>query len=202
MEKILIFIKHNLQFIWLIIESLNGMVFHLLYGSRLEEELRKVFNEVQNGQYEPRRLELSDAESLHELIRNQDEVDMKYFSPHGFDLESIRKQFKNRSFLLMGIFYKHKLAGYFFLRFFVNKKCFVGRLIDKEYRGKGIGELMNKIMYETAWGMKFRCLSTISMNNAAVMRAHSRNQQMIFLKRLQDDYLLVEFLSNNTKEEQ
>ena len=95
---------------------------------------------------------------------------------------------------MMGTFADQKMVGYFFLRFFANRKCFVGRLIDKEYRGKGIGYEMNKIMYNTAWEMGFRCLSTISKNNKSVMGAHAKNSAMIVLKELQNDYLLVEFI--------
>ena len=53
---------------------------------------------------------------------------------------------------------------------------------------------MNFIMYETAWRMGFRCLSTISRNNIAVMRAHAKNPTMVVLKELSNDYLLVEFV--------
>ena len=95
---------------------------------------------------------------------------------------------------MMGAFDKERLAGYFFLRFFASKKCFVGRIIDKPYRGKGIGNIMNHIMYQTAWRMGFRCLSTISKNNHAVIRAHAKNTSMVVLKELQNDYLLVEFV--------
>ncbi len=95
---------------------------------------------------------------------------------------------------MMGAFNQDKIVGYFFLRFFPNKQCFVGRLIDKEYRGQGIGTVMNNIMYETAWRMKFRCLSTISKNNIAVIRAHAKNPNMNVIKELQNDYLLVEFV--------
>ena len=91
-----------------------------------------------------------------------------------------------------------RLAGYFFLRFFANRKCFVGRILDREYRGKGIGNEMNRIMYRTAWSMGFRCLSTMSKNNRAVMKAHSRNSTMVVLKELQSEYILVEFVNPET----
>jgi hypothetical protein len=142
-------------------------------------------------------LSTKDAEALFELLKSQNQQDLKYFSPHSFDLDSIQKQLNKRSFLMMGAFDGNRMVGYFFLRFFANRKCFVGRLIDKEYRGKGIGPLMNEIMYETSWGMGFRCLSTISKNNHAVMNAHSKNRSMVILKELQNDYLLVEFVKNN-----
>jgi hypothetical protein len=153
-----------------------------------------VFKELAIPPFSYRRLDLSDADSLHELIKAQEVSDLEYFRPHAFDLIAVKRQFKNRSFLMMGAFDGEKMAGYFFLRFFANRKCFVGRLIDKDYRGKGIGSVMNSIMYETSWCMDFRCLSTISRNNTAVMRAHAKNPAMIVLKELQNDYMLVEFV--------
>lgn len=196
MEKILIFIKHNLKFLWLLIEWVNGIVFSIFNRAGMEETLTVVFNEFTLPPYLFRRLQQSDAESLAGLINSQKVSDLDYFRPHGFDLVSIKKQFDNRSFLMMGAFEGDNLIGYFFLRFFANKKCFVGRLIDEHYRGRGIGPLMNNIMYETAWRMGFRCLSTISRNNKAVMRAHSKNKTMIIIKELQNNYLLVEFVKD------
>jgi RimJ/RimL family protein N-acetyltransferase len=196
MENFLIFIKHHLGFLWEIIEWGNGLMFSFIYQSKLERILPDVFRESEEPPFSYRRLNLSDAEALHNLIHSQKESDLEYFSPHGFEIKTIKKQFNNRSFLMMGVFDRQKIAGYFFLRFFANKKCFVGRLIDKEYRGKGAGLVMNKIMYETSWRMDFRCLSTISKNNIAVMRAHSKNPGMIILKELANEYLMVEFVRN------
>jgi len=199
MEKILIYIKHHLRFLWDIIERINGYIFYVLFKSRMEAVLPSVFNEAERSSFTFRRINLPDAEALHLLLKSQDVADLEYFSPHKFDLESIRKQCRNKSFLMMGAFDDMKIIGYFFLRFFINKKCFVGRLIDKHYRGKGIGLVMNYIMYETSWRMGFRCLSTISRNNKYVMKAHAKNQSIRILKELNNDYLLVEFV-RDTKE--
>lgn len=193
MERILIFIKHHFTFLWKIIEWGNGRFFSLIYKTTVENVLSAVFDDLASAPFTYRKLEITDANSLKDLINAQKVPDLEFFRPHGFDLIAIRKQFKNPSFLMMGAFYNEKIVGYFFLRFFANKKCFVGRLIDLNYRGKGIGTVMNKIMYETAWRMNFRCLSTISRNNKAVMKAHSKNPIMVVLKELSNDYLLVEF---------
>ncbi len=194
MEKILIFIKHNFGFLWIIIEGINNSLFNLLYSSKLQLLLPDVIKEFGIDDMIVRKLVTDDTYSLFELITSQQSSDLKYFKPHGFDRDSIRKQFAKRSFLMMGVFDKDKMIGYFFLRFFANKKCFVGRLIDMEYRGKGIGNVMNNIMYNIAWRMDFRCLSTISKNNKAVIGAHKNNSNMIVLKELQNNYLLVEFV--------
>jgi hypothetical protein len=194
MERILIFIKHNYSFFWKIIEWGNGLIFSCFYKSKLEQILSAVFNEFSNPPFSYRRLDLKDAGQLHALIRSQSVFDLEYFHPHKLDLVSIKRQFKNRSFVMMGAFDQEKIIGYFFLRFFINRKSFVGRLIDKEYRGKAIGTAMNIIMYETVWQMRFRCFSTISQKNKSVMRAHAKNPTMIVRKKLQSEYLLVEFV--------
>ena len=194
MERFLIFIKHHLDFVWRIIEFGNSQLFRLFYKSSLEKTLQGVFNDFSKRPYVFRRLLISDAKSLYDLINSQKDADLEYFKPHGFDKISIERQFANHSLLMMGAFEGDKLIGYFFLRLFTNRKCFVGRLIDKKYRGRGIGQVMNTIMYETAWRMGFQCLSTISRNNKAVMRSHSKNRTMVILKELQNNYLLVKFI--------
>jgi hypothetical protein len=200
MEQILLFIKHNLGFIWIIIERVNDLLFYLLYHKRLDRVSREVFKEIQHHSVIFRRISIAESASLYELIRNQPASDLTYFKPHSFEFKSIVRQTRKPSFLMMGAFINDSLVGYFFLRLFVNRKCFVGRLIDKNYRGHGIGVTMNRIMYEIAWRMKFRCLSTISRNNHAVIKAHSGNRYMSVLKELKDDYLLVEFLPDNHEE--
>ena len=190
----MLFIKHRVGFAWNFIEEGNDIAFNIFFKSILEKALSFTFSNFIQGPYQYRRLTSEDAGKLFILVQNQPSSDLKFFKPHPFDELSILKQTNKKSFLMMGAFDDDKLVGYFFLRFFANKKCFVGRLIDKEYRGQGIGEVMNRIMYETAWRMKFRCLSTISRDNNAVMKAHASNKHMIVLKELKNNYLLVEFL--------
>jgi len=198
MEKILLYIKHHLSFLWKIIEWLNGFLFHCLFYTSMQKALHSTQKDHEAHQWSTRALTIDDAEDLVQLIQSQKKSDLKYFSPHGFDIESIKKQFKNKAFLMLGVFSKTQLIGYFFLRFFVSKKCFVGRLIASEYRGQGVGLLMNQLMYKTAWKMGFRCLSTISKNNKLVMKAHRNNGSMVIRKELNNDYLLIEFINLNS----
>lgn len=196
MERILIFIKHRLHFLWKLIERANGFIFTLFFRNKLSNTAGVVIREIQGDSFSFRELNNSDIDSLHTLLTSQPQDDLRYFNPHGFDRHSLECQMNNRAFLMMGAFDKDKLIGYFFLRFFANRKCFVGRLIDKNYRGKGVGRTMNRIMYGIAWQMNFRCLSTVSTNNQSVMKAHAGNTSMKILKKLDNDYLLVEFVRN------
>ncbi len=154
----------------------------------------KVFNEQAKPPYFYRKLIISDAEAICDMATQQNFSDMEFFDPHHFDLHSVRMQFNVRNFFMMGVFDDDKLIGYFFMRFSIHKKCVLGRLIDKGYRGEGIGEIMNSIMYNTAWGMDFRCFSTISKNNKAVIRAHKKNQNVIVLKEKTEGFIELEFI--------
>lgn len=186
-------------FIWLIIERINDFLFAVLYKKKEENLLPRIFEKNKLYPYTFRKLVSTDVEALARLIDDQSKDDLKYFKPHGFDMVSLQKQMKKRSFLMMGAFDDNRLIGYFFLRFFFTRKCFVGRLIDKSYRGKGIGEVMNQIMYNTSWKLSFKCLSTISKNNKAVVAAHKKNPAFVVLKELQNNYLLVEFINTVKK---
>jgi hypothetical protein len=194
MEKILIYIKHHFSFIWKVIDRVNGMLFSWFFKSKLDRVLTDVLQDIPRGSYVYRKLKPSDINQLYNLYAAQLSDDVRYFNPHGFSMPSIEAQGRKPAFLMMGVFNGEKMVGYFFLRLFANKKCFVGRLIDINYRGKGIGEVMNFIMYQIAWQMNFRCLSTVSRDNLAVIRAHSRNKSMIVLKELRNNYLLIEFV--------
>ncbi len=171
MIKILIYIKHNLPFIWQTIECLNAILFRILYSRKFYQSIIWAFNEFKLPGFEFRLLNSTDSCKIIDLTDKQASGRLDYFKPHKFDLNTLKKLNANPAFFLMGAFEKGELVGYFFLRCFWNRKCFVGRLIDEPFEGKGIGRTMNTIMYSIAWKSNFRCLSTISKNNKAVMRS-------------------------------
>lgn len=197
--RILIYIKHHFSFLWQTIEWMNAVLFRFLHGQRFKNTVTHIIKKYGEGNYLFKPLEARDLASLHAFIRNQSPNRLEYFKPHGFDEKSLEKTFKNPSFLMMGAFDGQRLVGYFFLRCFWNKKCFVGRLIDELYEGKGIGRTMNNIMYNIAWESEFHCMSTISKNNHWVMRSHANNPLMKVIKELDNDFLLVEFVESKSR---
>lgn len=199
--RILLFLKHRLPFIWRGIEWVNGQLFRLLHASRMKKVRARVLAELPSPEFQVRELELADQTRLQRLLEGQGEQRTQHFRPHGFDRASLRRAFANPAFIMFGVFEGGRLVGYFFLRCFWNRRCFVGRLIDEAHERRGIGPLMNDVMYHTAWRSGFRCMSTISKNNAAVMRSHSRNPAMTVLGELPNDYLFVEFIQPAAYEE-
>ncbi len=195
MIKILIYIKHKLPFIWRMIDCLNAFLFRLLFSRRFNQSIIWAFNEFKLPGFEFRLIESDDLREIKKLIDKQAIGRLEYFKPHKFHLKALKRVQSNPAFVMIGAFEHEEIVGYFFLRCFWNRKCFVGRIIDEPYEGKGIGRVMNNIMYNIAWRSNFRCLSTISKNNQAVMRSHASNKAMKILQELKDDYLLVEFVN-------
>jgi hypothetical protein len=194
MVRFLLYIKHHLPFIWRLAEQINGRLFCIIHKKRFEKVIQEVLGASCLNHYTFRQLNSQDLKSLETLLMNQPPERVKYFRPHDFDYQSLFKVHNNTGFLMFGVFNGDEMAGYFFLRCFWTRKCFVGRLIDKQYEGKGIGKEMNKIMYNTGWKSGFRVLSTISRDNSLVMRSHANNPSIKILKKLKDNYMLVEFL--------
>ncbi|HKL22739.1 MAG TPA: hypothetical protein VJ904_13110 [Tichowtungia sp.] len=192
--RILLFIKHRMPWLWIGVDWLNARLYSLLHQKNMDIQADRAFREFALEGFCFRRLASADLNALHELLRRQDAERLRFFSPHGFDPISLRKMLNNPAFLMFCAFRNGSLVGYFFLRCFWNRKCFVGRLIDEPYEGQGIGRVMNQIMYHTAWWSGFRCFTSISRNNKWIMRAHAKNPHATFVTELANDYQLVEFL--------
>lgn len=194
MVRILLYIKHNLPGVWKLAEMVNGALFRLLHERRFNVAVRQVLDDSPVSEYTYRLLQPDDLKTLETLLLNQTPERVEYFKPHAFNYKSLLNVYNNPAFFMFGVFKGEDLAGYFFLRCFWSKKCFVGRIIHPDYEGKGIGKEMNRIMYNTGWMTGFRVLSTISRNNKLVIRSHSGNPYMVVLKELKDNYMMVEFL--------
>jgi hypothetical protein len=196
MIRILLFVKHRLGFIWRIIEYLNGVLFGLLFAKRFGTVLENELKNACTDQYQYRVLLPTDAGALQVFLTKQPEEQTRFFKPHAFDKGTLLRLLHNPSFIMMGIFAGEQIVGYFFLRCFVNKKCFIGRIVDAGYQRQGLAKSMSNIMYRTAWASGFQCLTTISKNNRAIFDLHQKEKNIQVLKELPDHYLLVEMLPN------
>lgn len=197
MEIILIYLKHKMPWLWGFIEMVNGMVFNFFYGHKLIPTTLKYLPYKHKDDFIYKRLEHINLKDLSDLLSHQ--KDMKFFQPHSFDLKTIKRLFNNPSFLMMGVFKNDKIVGYFFLRFFVNKKAFIGRMVTLEYQRLGLAKEMSKIMYGITWDMGFRCLTTISEDNKAIFDLHKKESNVRFLKNLSNKYHLVEILPDKPR---
>lgn len=179
------------------IETLNGIFFRLLYGKRLQNTIRQVFKSDTRNNIQFRLLEANDIKTLAEFFDKQPSNTFEYFKPHKFNLVSLQSLYKNPSFIMMGAYNRKGLIGYFFLRFFLNKTAFLGRIVDHEYQRKGIAKSMSHYLYSIIHLMNFRCLTSISKKNLPILNLHLKEESMRIVKEMADNYILVEIDCNN-----
>lgn len=185
-------LKHHFKLVWSIIEWLNGKLFSLFYARSFETEIGKLLENSSSNKYKYKRLEEKNMEALSAFFERQPKESYRFFNPHSFDSASLKRMFDNPSFIMMGVTDGDKLVGYFFLRCFINKKCFIGRIVDAAYQKQGIANGMNDIMYKAAWRNGFQCLTTISKQNEAIVNLHKKEANTVILRELPNNYLLVE----------
>lgn len=193
MIRLLVYIKHNLLFVWDIIEWFNSLLFYILYGKSIK---RVIYNVLKESSDEIQ-FKLLGKEDMHHLaifFEKQPESAFIFFKPHPFDLKSLLKKKKDSSFIMIGAFDKNELVGYCFLRCFFNKQAFRGKIVDVEHQGRGIAKKMGIVMTEICKKMKFRIFATISKDNVKSIASSKAVNEMKIIKELPDNYLYVEYL--------
>jgi len=188
-----------LPFIWRFVEYLNGLFFKVLFATTVRTKAQEVLDGYKNEPFEYRFLTKNDLDDLVALFSRQDQEQFKYFKPHEFDSVTVQRLYKNASFLMLGVFDDQKLVGYFFLRCFLNKKSFTGRIVDETYQGKGIAKRMGKILHQTAWQSGFRVFGTASRDNFKSLNSYRSINNFKIVRELENNYIYFEYLQSEEK---
>ena len=190
--KIAHILRDKFSWLWNIIEWMNDVVFSLRYGKRLK---RFIFTTVPEG-YDLVPIKDILTEKLVDFFKHQPDEAFTYFRPHGFDEKSIGRLQKNKAFL--GYVLKNKengeIAGYCFNRCFFHGQGFRGRMVDINYRGKGLGTAMNKILNEIGFGIGLRLFETVSKDNVASYRSALSASKVKVVKEMERNELYLEIL--------
>ena len=166
-----------------------------------DEELTKTEEEKENtetkrkqiGKYTYRELLKSDLQGLTDLLSKQPDGFDQYFKPHKFDIDSLRLMFENKSFKMLGVFDDSEIVGYFFIRFFANKKAFRGKMVDSNHQRQGIAKNIGRITTNIALDAGFRLFATISKNNFSSWYSSSAVNEIRIIKELPNNYLYIEY---------
>lgn len=190
--KIAHIIRDKFSWLWDIIEYLNSFLFNIRYGKKLENV---DFKNIPEG-YEVTPINAIETKRMVEFFACQPEDAFKFFHPHGFDKKSIKKLQKNKAFLGYVLLDKlnNKIAGYCFNRCFFHGHGFRGRMVDIEYRGKGLGTTMNKLLNEVGFGIGVRLFETVSKDNVASYKSALSASNVRVVKELPDDELYLEII--------
>ncbi|MBO4924562.1 MAG: GNAT family N-acetyltransferase [Bacteroidales bacterium] len=186
------FLRDKLSWLWNLVESINAWLFSLRYGKKLKAFS---FSELPTG-YEVLPMRDVPTEKIVEFFSRQPEDAYTFFRPHQFDFKSIKRLQRNKSFLGYLLLDKANgnIAGYCFNRCFFHGQGFRGRMVDMEYRGKGLGTAMNKLLNEVGFGIGLRLFETVSKDNVASYRSALSASKVKVVKEMQHNELYLEIL--------
>lgn len=190
--KIAHILRDKLSWLWNFIEWVNGLIFSMRYGKKLK---RFAFTAIPEG-YEIVRLCDVSTEKMAEFFEHQPEDAYTFFKPHGFDAKSIKRLQGNKSFLayVLKDAANGRIAGYCFNRSFFHGVGYRGRMVDIDYRGKGLGTAMNKMLNEVGFGIGLRLFETVSKDNVASYRSAMSASNVKVVKELPENELYLEIL--------
>ena len=190
-------LRDRFGWLWNLVESFNDRLFTMRYRSKL-----RMFNftSVPEGYM---LVEMRDVptEELVAFFGRQPEETYTFFKPHGFDAKSIKRLQRNKAFLAYILQDKtnDQIAGYCFNRCYFHGQGFRGRMVDIDYRGKGLGTAMNKILNEVGFGIGLRLFETVSKDNVASYRSAMSASYVKVVKELEHNELYLEVLPDLKK---
>ena len=193
--KIAHVLRDKLSWLWDIIESINSWFFSLRYGRLLKGFS---FTTIADG-YELIPLRDVPTENMVAFFERQPDETYTFFRPHGFDVVSINKLQKSKAFLAYVLIDKetNNIAGYCFNRSFFHGIGFRGRMVDVNYRGKGLGTTMNKMLNEVGFSIGLRLFETVSKDNVASYKSALSASNVKVVKEMPNNELYLEILQNH-----
>ena len=192
--KIAHLLRDKLSWLWNIIEWINGVFFNIRYGKKLKAFS---FTTIPNG-YAIVPIKNRQTSELVAFFEHQPEEAFTFFRPHGFDTKSIKRVQRNKAFLGYVLLDKenYNIAGYCFNRCFFHGQGFRGRMVDIDYRGKGLGTAMNKILNEVGFRIGLRLFETVSKDNVASYRSAISASNVRVVKELEHNELYLEIVKD------
>lgn len=190
--KIAHILRDKLSWLWNLIEQLNSWLFSMRYGKKVKAFS---FTQIPAG-YSIVPMRGFPTEKIVGFFENQPEEAYTFFKPHGFDKKNIKRLQGNKSFLAYVLLDSKNgnIAGYCFNRSFFHGVGYRGRIVDIDYRGKGLGTAMNKMLNEVGFGIGLRLFETVSKDNVASYRSAMSASNVKVVKELPDNELYLEIL--------
>lgn len=198
--KIAHLLRDNLPWLWNMAEVLNSFFFSIRYGKKMNKlySVPIVLDSEILKDYLIIPIRNISATKILAFFEAQPEEAFTFFHPHNFDLNTIKRLQHSNSFVAFVLVdrYNDQIAGYCFNRSFCNGKGFRGRMVDINYRGKGLGTIMNKILNEVGFGLGLRLFETVNKKNVASYKSAISASKVNVIKEMEDGDLLLEILKD------
>lgn len=186
------FLRDKMPWLWDLVDLLNSLLFKIRYGRKMKRI--PAILKASSNEYTIIPMAECSTEELVAFFAAQPEEAYTFFRPHGFDAKSLRKLQRNRSFLAYIVKDGKKIAGYCFLRSFFLGKGFRGRMVGIDYRGRGLGTQMNRLLNEVGFSLGLRIFETVNKDNVASYRSALSASNVRVLEEMEGNDLYLEIL--------
>lgn len=201
--KIAHFLRDQMPWLWDLVDIVNSFLFRIRYGDKLDlvENVicsKDYFKCKSSDNFYVVPIRSVNSDDLVDFFSCQPTEAFRFFKPHGFDSTSIKKLQKNRAFLgyVLKDVENGKIAGYCFNRSFFHGKGFRGRMVDVNYRGKGLGTMMNRLLNKVGFGIGLRLFETVSKDNEASYRSAISASSFRVIEELPHNELYLEIIND------
>lgn len=195
------FVRDKIPWLWDLVDIINSFLFFLRYEKKLRTfEVQLDRTRMKFGTYGLTVLPIYKVptDKLVGFFARQPQDAFMFFKPHGFDSKDIKKLQRNNAFLAYVLVddFNEQIAGYCFIRSFFHGKGFRGRMVDINYRGKGLGTTMNKILNEVGFGIGLRLFETVNKDNEASYRSAISASNVKVIAEMEHKDLFLEILKD------
>lgn len=201
--KIAHFLRDQMPWLWDLVDIVNSFLFRIRYGDKLDlmENVicsKDYFKCKSSDNFYVVPIRSVNSDDLVEFFACQPTEAYRFFKPHGFDLKSIKKLQNNYAFLgyVLKDVTNDKIVGYCFNRSFFHGKGFRGRMVDVNYRGKGLGTTMNRLLNKVGFGIGLRLFETVSKENVASYRSAISASSFRVIEELPHNELYLEIIND------
>lgn len=190
------FLRDKMPFLWNLVDYVNSFLFTLRYGKVLKTVERNLIRFKEQRGYEVLPINKVNACVLEHFFLSQPEESYLYFKPHAFDAKTIKKLQQNKAFLAYVLVDTSNgfIAGYCFIRSFFHGKGFRGRMVGIDYRGMGLGTMMNRLLNQIGFGVGLRLFETVNKRNVASYKSALSASNVKVIEEMANGDLYMEIL--------
>ena len=201
MDRLAYLIKYRLPFLFPLVELAAQKVTKIRFGrlfAKVVDDARLI-GTIAGKTAEVRALKPEDEGLLSDYLLRLDEEHLEYFRPHNFDVKSVRIVLTSGTYLAYGLFVDEKMIGYAFLKASPTGSLYRGRIISREYCGRGAGKFLGEYLTWQASLTGLRVRTTVSRANVASRKSFGEGVEVRVISELPNNYELLEIAQKDAK---
>ena len=185
-------VKLRYPVVWDWVEDINGILLGKSRSQRMTDIKKEilVFPPGHSGLVF-RDAKKEDIPLIVEFLNHLSAEDVAHFRPFPFTHRSLGHVISCGTYQVYLAMSGKELVGLFFLRFFINRQCFLGFTVKSSYRGKGIGRKMIEAMASAVKDSGFQLMSTVCADNQASIKAHMAAARFEIVDRLSSNEIVL-----------